>query len=369
MERLPIKIDPEVFKLKDPRVRKLLSAGISVEAFALLARPGDPWMLIGNCIYALTEQEFYAMRALLPVNVFTESAFKYVLGLADLSFMDERDRSLVEEIRKQLPTCPACRYKKYKNEALRLVRKYQIKLPEGLLKTPAEADRAEYPEVEGEIRPVVSVLLAHMYEIPKLERKPCMDCVEKHIAQAWILGNESLLGYPEHLTLAVGHLAEALEELPAEAVELKRTLEFCMARTNYYKRPFIPVYLLLPFITMARQSAEQTLSVQSAEDNSSRGVLDIDLTEPVLSDLRALPDKERMRVRLECLAIDDYAAKSADSTLRIAWEGAMGALADSLAATAPHLANLIRNRRLLFVADPSLAAPSGYAMQDLVDSL
>lgn len=56
-------------------------------------------------------------------------------------------------------------------------------------------------------------------------RPPCIECVRKHIAQAIILLGESEMGYPEHLWLAVGHLAEASEEClglyPLVAAEIR----------------------------------------------------------------------------------------------------------------------------------------------------
>jgi glycosyltransferase involved in cell wall biosynthesis len=44
-------------------------------------------------------------------------------------------------------------------------------------------------------------------------RPPCRNCTRKHLAQAHILMQEALQGYPEHAWLAVGHLAEAAEEI------------------------------------------------------------------------------------------------------------------------------------------------------------
>ena len=40
-------------------------------------------------------------------------------------------------------------------------------------------------------------------------RKSCLFCVSKHLSQAVVLTIESAMGYPIHLWLAVGHLAEA----------------------------------------------------------------------------------------------------------------------------------------------------------------
>ncbi len=44
-------------------------------------------------------------------------------------------------------------------------------------------------------------------------RPACAHCARKHLAQALVLLNESRQGYPLHFWLAIGHLAEASDEL------------------------------------------------------------------------------------------------------------------------------------------------------------
>ncbi len=51
-------------------------------------------------------------------------------------------------------------------------------------------------------------------------RETCLFCVSKHIAQAIVLIAESAKGYPFHLWIAVGHLAEAEDECVSEFPEL-----------------------------------------------------------------------------------------------------------------------------------------------------
>jgi len=51
-------------------------------------------------------------------------------------------------------------------------------------------------------------------------RPTCTFCARKHIAQASALLGEARQGYPEHVWLAIGHLAEASEELLAVHPEL-----------------------------------------------------------------------------------------------------------------------------------------------------
>jgi len=43
-------------------------------------------------------------------------------------------------------------------------------------------------------------------------RKHCLDCVIKHLSQAQVTYIESRMGYPSHIYLTIGHLAEASEE-------------------------------------------------------------------------------------------------------------------------------------------------------------
>ncbi len=51
-------------------------------------------------------------------------------------------------------------------------------------------------------------------------RPTCTFCARKHLAQAAILVGEAAMGYPEHLWLAIGHMAEAAEELIASFPEM-----------------------------------------------------------------------------------------------------------------------------------------------------
>ena len=47
-------------------------------------------------------------------------------------------------------------------------------------------------------------------------RETCSDCAKKHISQATILLSEAEMGYPHHRAFALGHLAEASDELVKE---------------------------------------------------------------------------------------------------------------------------------------------------------
>lgn len=51
-------------------------------------------------------------------------------------------------------------------------------------------------------------------------RKPCRECAQKHLMQALVLLGEANLGYHEHFFVAIGHLAEASDELVAQYPEI-----------------------------------------------------------------------------------------------------------------------------------------------------
>jgi len=56
-------------------------------------------------------------------------------------------------------------------------------------------------------------------------REGCLDCARKHLAQAEVLILEYATGdYPRHKWYAVGHMAEASDELMADHPELAKTV-------------------------------------------------------------------------------------------------------------------------------------------------
>ena len=51
-------------------------------------------------------------------------------------------------------------------------------------------------------------------------RVSCLNCARKHLACATILMTESVLGYPDHKWLAIGHMAQAEAELVKDYLHL-----------------------------------------------------------------------------------------------------------------------------------------------------
>ena len=369
MEHLKIDVDNDVFKLNDSKVQRLRTGKLSVEAFVMLIQPGDPYVLIGNTIYALTEQEYYALRAIKPLDVMTETAFHHVLELEDLSFMNEQDRMFLDEVKEAIPNCTACRYKRYKDEVYKLVKKYSIPLPEQPASTVNE-DKGEYPGTTGDIYPNVFNMTAHMYKVEIPDRRSCIDCVEKHVAQAYVLSKEFFQGYPEYISMVIGHLGEAIDELPKDFTALKDSLEFCLARTKYTRIPFVPLYLILPMLACARKDLSQSVETQR-DINVDNTLFELDITEQAEQELDTLDTVMARKFAASCMAADNFILKveNLSDFDRVSWEGSMAYAADMVAEVAPGVANIIRNRRLLFLANPVLARTSGYMLSDIVERL
>lgn len=360
-EHLNLNVDKAVFNLKDKKVEALRHAGMSLEAFALLIRPEDPYILIGNTIYAYTEQEFYAIRAVMPMTELSDAMFDYVINLEDTGYMAASDRAFLEDVRKKAEKCTACQYKRYKNEVLGIVKKYGIELPEDIGKD-IHPMPGEYPETTGHVPPLVFAMLDHMYSVPTMQRKACMDCVEKHMAQAYVLSRECAQGYPEHITYVIGHLCEAIDELPKELIQLKQTLEFCLAKTNYERRPFVPLGALVGHLHIGRMNNKHETDDAVPVPNPN---FELDMTDAMAAELEKLPEELSKRLYAICTDIDDKFTLEVRNSENVVWKGRMACAADAIADFAPLTANMIRARRLVYGAAPELMAEAGHGMKTL----
>jgi len=111
------------------------------------------------------------------------------------------------------------------------------------------------PEKKGPVTKTIRKPLNRTFKAP---REPCVECVRKHVAQAVILLGESLMGYPEHRWLAVGHLAEASEEClgiyPLVAADLRDKRLALMAGES----PDLMVYLRDDFEILNNELSTQS---------------------------------------------------------------------------------------------------------------
>lgn len=362
-----MKLHPDVYKVLDPRIDAIMHGRMSLEQFASMLQADDPFVLIGDTIYVLSPDEFYSTRSVKRLHSDFEDAFKYVMDLQDLSFMQPDEQAFIEKVRKELPTCPVCKYKRYRQAIHRLAVHY--KLP---FQRPQAAitDPVSYPPTKGDIASTVTTLLDHMYEAPMPERKPCIDCVEKHVAQAYILAQESEMGYPEHRILMCGHLAEAIDEAPKDLLELKYTLQTCLAETMRTGKAFLPLYPILALIRLIRQHINQMPVDDDARHEAPMTTDTIDLTDEIRAEIAAMPQQIKAQTFAKAVeiknAILEYKVYRKEE-VRIRYEGLVAVLADIVLASAPLFAAMLRNRRLLFTADPALAKDAGYDFEDIVE--
>ena len=361
-----MKLHPDAYKIIDSRIDAVLAGKLSLESFARTLTANDPFILVGDTIYALSEDEFYSTRSVKRMTDEYEQAFRYVLSQEDLSYMTQDERAFIDKVKKELPTCPVCKYKRYRQAIHRLAVNYKLPI---FRNTYTLIDAVQYPQTKGQISNTVTGILEHLYDIPKQERKPCIDCVEKHVAQAYILAQESEMGYPEHRILMCGHLAEAIDETPKDLPELKHTLQNCLATTMKLNAAFLPLYPILALIKMVRQHINQEPVDDDARTEAPPVTDTIDLTPEIQKELADM--QSSMKTKVFAAAVDirnailEYKVTKKEEP-RIRFEGLVANLADTVLAVAPLFANMLRNRRLLFVADPALAVDAGYDFEDIV---
>lgn len=361
-----IKLHEDVYKVQDPRIKRVLTGGMSLETFAATIGPNDPFVLIHDTIYVMTEQEYYSTRAVYPTHKLMDHMFTHIMQMTDLSIFSEEDRRKVEHIKEIYPTCPVCQHRKYRKMLYELGLKYNL---QSELKDCKEilTQIPKYPKVSGIIKPNVTALLPDLHDVPPIKRKGCIACVEKHLSQAYILAGETVMGYPEHLVLVVGHLNEALSELPDEAFLMKQTLEFCAAKTVEKGVPFVPLWTILSQLLWVRRSMEPV-------ETSDEPIYDIglDFTPEVENEYDIIDPfmRKEFLSRLEEIdkVVQAYKEKP-EELKRFEFSGLMASTAELVSVVAPALANMLRDRRLAFVAAPDLMDEAGYGMRELIRQL
>ncbi len=360
MPDIPLKIDNECFKIVDNRIDAVLSGTMSVKTFVLLITPDDPFILLGDTVYVLTPVEYYASRPGTIDDATYDLIFYMMLDLEDVSMLSVPDAMLLSAIKEQIPTCPTCQLKTHKHTIHRMVSRYNIP---GISDMQITLYTKSYPEHTVMIEPKVKKLMPELYDIAMPNRLSCLDCVSKHVAQASILGNESVMGYPEHLDIARAHLAEAISETPAEATALRNTLEFCLAKTTKDREPFIPIYSLLKLVSEIR--ANPTIQEQMTEAEST---LELSFTDAMKEELTQLSIASLNIVYRNIIAASDFILeykKVETAEDKALFSGYLATAADTVVSVAPAFANMLRARRLMLKADPVIFKDTEYNFRDI----
>lgn len=366
-----IKLNEEVYKIKDPRIDRVLHGAMSLEQFVGSISANDPFVLVGDTVYAMSEQEWYATRAVYPQHSMMDHMFDLLMHKEDLSMFDEADRNKIEQIREKYPTCPTCQKKRYRKLIYQIGIRYKdlhLELSDCLDMMQAVP---RYPEVKAPVKPLLSMIMSDMYTVPPIQRKGCIACVEKHLSQAYILAGETVMGYPEHLVLVVGHLNEAISELPDEALMMKQTLTFCAAKTVESGRAFVPLWAILSQLLWVRKSMETEKTEDPIMDEPVYDV-GLDLTDEIKAEYKNIPIYLRAKLDVWLERIDSLVQeykKEPVELKRFEFSGLMATSAEALASVAPKLANMLRDRRLAFTASPDLMDEAGYSMKALKEQL
>jgi phage-related protein len=355
-ERLKIRIHRDVFLMDDERVRMLASSRISHRVFVSMIRQEDPLMLIGDTVYLLTEAEYYAMRPKMPLVAAYNVAYEKVTSPGGTDGMSKEDAEYVALVKKEASECSSCAMKRYKASMYRLAKKYGIQLD-----VPEFYTEGEYPKVTGTPIRIASELIDHPYSIVRQSRTECLDCVEKHVAQAWVLSCEFVQGYDDYMPFIVGHLAEAFDECPRDLPALRETLEFCIAKCNREKDPFVPVTALIKLVHASRNMTGSNTQQDTAP--TMRGEFSIEFTDEMRDELESLPKGLRTDLKSNLELVSGVASDP------ITWQGVMAVSSDLISHICPRTARMLRNRRVLFVGAPETMDESGYGMGPILEAL
>lgn len=355
-----IKVDNEVFKFQDSRVAALTSGRLAVHQFAHTLFPGDWFIMLGNTIYALTEDEYYAAQAIKMEAILTKEQFEQILKEAEQLFKDEQLQEVLN-IRNKKSKCSKCQYNSYKQKVSNIVKRHQS-LAEKYRLTPSKTQIPPYPKVNSSIQTKVSLVFPKFFNEEPYERKSCLDCVQKHVSMAYVKACESEQGYFEHLVLAVANLQEAFQESPKDCKELRELLMFCIAKSKAELKCFVPIGTLLYLIEIARRQTEDSTAL---DQNRPAQDFSLQLSGDMKEKLQTLPIivKASVLKDLEKLLSVEYSQQYKNREQM--YQGLLGNIADTLVNFCPEVSNILRNRRLMFKAAPTLVCNTEYDCKDL----
>lgn len=362
-----VKVDPQVFKILDSRVQALKCGKLSLQQFVYTIRTGDYLVFVKDTVYALTQLQFNAAKVLIPPATLSQEHFKALLEDIPQQ-LSEEDKTKFEQIRASVSNCSTCKYKHYKQTVQRIIQDY-ADLKQTYLQPQEDLDELiRYPKTRSAIQSKIRDVLPKFFvsKVPT-NRKPCLDCVQKHIGCAYIKGCEVQQGYPQHFVLAMANLQQAYQEAPKDAEALRETLLFCIAKSKAQKTIFIPLGLLLQLVQMQRYTqAPQSISLRR---NTPDQHFQLQLTaenSAVLSDI-PLVSKLPIISDLNKLIALQYSAEASKKSAQ--WQGYMSSIADMLLPFSKQVANTLRNRRLLFKAAPQLVQNTQYDCKDVLQAL
>lgn len=343
-------LDPNLISnIKDPRIHSLLHGVGSVQLLSRTLHQPD-WLVAADD--KLTAIPQYQYATLIPAQVHTVSDVELdaiVYNNQLYTNISDQDKAQLDRIKKALDTCPVCKRGHYRKLVYDILYKYTGKHE---LNSDIASD---YPEVKVQLTPVFTDATK-----PYVERYPrhaCYDCIQKHVGQAYITAMQARMGYAQHIMLCYGHLAQAIQECPKDAIQLKALLTLCLGVSKLTRQGFVPLHLIYPAIKEARSADQGSVAtVQNQQDSGYS--LEHNITAELIHELT---DKDLdllySGINLFCTYCDALRLESQQlqrQALRVRWIGVLGNIAQIIAAYSLSSANAIRNIRLMFYAAPEL---------------
>ena len=358
-----ISVDPQVYKLKDSRVTKLKQNRITIDQFLLCIRFFDWFMVLNNTIYAMSQSQYYSYYApkLQQPRLISLSQLNDALDQQ----ITAQDKHQLANIKNKLIGCSTCTFKKYADKATAIVKKY----PELVSKYRLQIYKPilfKYPEVTQPIIQKISKIYPINYSLIKYTRKPCFDCVGKHLGSAYIKAIQVIQGYTQHNVLSLADLQQAYQECPAQCTQLRNLIRLCISKSIRDGIIFIPLQLLARQL----QKAKQTVVSDSIafEQNKPAQQLIIQLDAADKDILRNIQFSVKQHLAYE---IDQLITtiQSSSQNIKLLWSGYMARIAQLLMPYSTRLSQIVRNRRLLFKQMPQATIGTQFNCSDILNQI
>lgn len=343
-----LSVDSSVFKLStDPRVRAFMQCRIGAKGLARQIDPQQDYLIVADdTIYALNEYQYQALRQMKLPQLISSAVFQQILSGQYDQLLTQEQLARIQQIKVQQKHCSSCARKRFIKEVSDMV---LSSIPKLIHKEPVRPTHS-YPANTPKDMPIV---LSDTIKYPKqrIKRQPCFQCIQKHIGQAYITGMQAKLGYPQHIMLAYGHLAQAIQQCPEHAAVLKKLLILCLGVSKRTESAFVPLACLYACIKLYQRMSSQQLEL-ARQPNKADQAYDIDIKK-VWQGIGKLPKQALDLLYLRLLQLDgiDLQGQHYDQK-RLQWLGVMSSISQLLQSVDTTAANVVRNIRILFAAAP-----------------
>lgn len=354
-----LSVDTQVYKLKQSRIQKFKQGKLSVKELALCIRYDD-WLTIhNNTIYTMSQRQYYSYRApklhqkkLITLNQLSTAVSSQILS--------ETDLDALRSIYNKLHGCSTCQFKKYARQATDIVIKY-AELSAMFHLSQSKPVLFKYPQTIQPINQKLSSIYPIKFQKLQYSRKPCFDCVAKHIGTAYIKAIQVMQGYSQHAVLGLADLQQAYQQCPDQCVNLKRLLLTCISQSIKNNQLFVPFQLLSRQLDLARQSVQ--LDDIAHEANSIDQDLKLQLSTYDVQVIKSMDDIQLSKIEVLVKDLLNMLCAKPDKLL---WSGYLSRLSQLFMPYSRSISAMLRNRRLFFKQLPQAALNSQYDCSDIL---